>query len=256
MERGRPIAVFIAVLVAACIVAPAPSFATRPAPAKRVFLVLAPYVTWEDVTPTSTPTLWRLAGTGAVGDLNARSRTRQIGEPPSPLEGALTISAGDWAIPDFSAPAAFDATETYETDTAGVGYLRVFGSPATGAGIVYLGLPGAAKAALAKSSEAVYGTLGQGVRDAGGFTAAIGNSDAGYATGDLQYERPAAVAAMDALGKVDAGDVSRELLRESPDAPYGLATDLSAAPQSPAQIPRAAEPEQPATSKTPHAPDR
>ena len=34
------------------------------------------------------------------------------------------------------------------------------------------------------------------------------------------------IAEMDALGRVDAGDVSRDLLRSVPRAPYGVATDL------------------------------
>jgi hypothetical protein len=104
MRRLLATAAFVAALAAAWLPTP---FANAQPQTPRVVVVLAPYLTWEDVTPTSTPTLWTMAHEGAVGDINARSRTREVGEPASPLEGALTISAGSWAVRSVGAAAAY-----------------------------------------------------------------------------------------------------------------------------------------------------
>ncbi|TLM97521.1 MAG: hypothetical protein FDZ75_04335, partial [Actinobacteria bacterium] len=99
-----------ALLLATCVVGLLPTpLSAKPAPqVRRVVIVLAPYLTWEDVNATSTPTIWSLAEKGAVGNVNARSRAREAGEPATPLEGALTISAGSWAVPAPLAAAAYD----------------------------------------------------------------------------------------------------------------------------------------------------
>ncbi|HEY8452858.1 MAG: hypothetical protein FWJ70_12000 [Micromonosporaceae bacterium] len=48
---------------------------------------------WDDVDPTVTPNLWRLAGRGAIGALAVRSAHR----PTCPVDGWLTLGAGNWA---------------------------------------------------------------------------------------------------------------------------------------------------------------
>ena len=94
---------------------------------RRVVLVLVPNLRWEDITETSTPTLARLVREGAVGNINARSRTRLQGAQGSPLEGPLTISAGAWASPVPGAPAAYSVHEPYEGGTAAEAYRRTTG---------------------------------------------------------------------------------------------------------------------------------
>jgi len=92
MKRAWPIIATIAALTAACLAsAPAKAQSASPTqpPIHQVTLVLAPYLTWGDISPTSTPTLWRLAQTGALASVNARSRVRQPGQGATPLEGAL-----------------------------------------------------------------------------------------------------------------------------------------------------------------------
>lgn len=197
-------------------------------PPRRVVLVMAPYLTWEDVTATSTPELWKLAGQGAVGDINARSRDREPGEPSSPLEGALTISAGAWAIPSYSAAAAFNVDERFEVGTAAEAFRRTTGAQVGTSRIVFLGMPVNVRRNAAMSFRAELGTLGQAVEDAGGVTAAIGNSDVGYVTGEQRKVRPAALAAMNSVGLVALGDVSSRVLREDPGAPFGIETDTEA----------------------------
>jgi len=195
---------------------------------RRVIIILAPYLTWGDVTPASTPTIWGLAETGAIGDINARSRAREPGEPSSPLEGALTISAGAWAVPSYSAAAAYVVDERYEVGDAAEAFRRTTGYQVETNRIVFLGMPVTQRVNEERAFEVVLGTLGQAVEDAGGVTAAVGNSDVGYVTAEQRRVRPAALAAMNAQGLVALGDVSTRLLREDPNAPFGIETDPEA----------------------------
>ncbi|HEY8472276.1 MAG TPA: hypothetical protein VIL37_06510 [Natronosporangium sp.] len=48
---------------------------------------------WEDVDREQTPNLWRLAETGSIGSLSARSAHR----PTCPADGWVTLGAGNWA---------------------------------------------------------------------------------------------------------------------------------------------------------------
>ena len=195
--------------------------------APQVTIVLAPYLTWDQISPTTTPVLWRLAGSGAVGNVGVRVRTTEPGEPASPLEGALTMSAGDWAAPDYSAPAAFNVTEAVGPVTAAAAYRTLTGRPVGSSAIAYLGLPATVCTNADAEQGAVLGTLGSAVRGAGGTTAAVGNSDTGESTPTLAFLRPAGVVAADERGLVGLGDVSRDLLVRSPAAPYGWKTSLT-----------------------------
>lgn len=62
---------------------------------------------WEDVDPERTPNLWRLATAGAVGSLAARPARR----PACPVDGWLTLGAGNWAT---AATGATDGCVTWE----------------------------------------------------------------------------------------------------------------------------------------------
>ncbi len=224
MRRILSTLALVAALAAA--VLPTPVAYAQPQ-TRRVVIVLAPYLTWDDVTPTSTPTIWRLAQTGAIGDINARSRTREPGEPQSPLEGALTISAGSWAVPSFNAQAAYEVTERYEVGTAAEAFRRTTGDQVGANRIVFLGMPMTQRLNNERSFEVALGTLGSVVESASGQTAAIGNADVGYSTGEQRKVRPAALAAMNSDGLVALGDVSTRLLRAEPNAPFGIETDLT-----------------------------
>ncbi len=201
--------------------------ASKP-PVQHVTVVLAPYLVWEDLTPTATPTLLRLAQGGAIGAANVRGRVRGPSGVPSPTEAALCISAGAWALPPVDSLASFVATESYEgSGTAAQEYQRVFDAPLGSARIGYLGLPQVQRFNDEESTDAFVGVLGQAIADAGGLTAAIGNSDVGYPGTTLRLERPAAVVGADLEGRVNAGDVSAGLLADSAVSPYGRRTDMA-----------------------------
>jgi hypothetical protein len=193
-----------------------------------VTVVIASGLRWADIDATRTPTLYKLAGSGAVGNLNAKPRAIESWEPPSSFEGALEISAGNWVTPEFSAANAFSVGESVGASTAGAAYQRVTGISPGDAAIAFLGISPAARTASVTADDVVLGTLGQAVLAAGGSTVAVGNSDTGETTAALKYQRPAALAAMDGRGLVAYGDVSRSLLASDALAPYGLKTDLGA----------------------------
>ncbi len=198
------------------------------APSGRVVLVLAPYLSWADITEQQTPTLYRLASEGAVGDINVNNRNRSAGQD-TPDEGALTFSAGSWAAADALAPAAYSVDEYYEGGTSAEAFERMTGVTAAGHEIVFLGTPRTQRLNSAYTTlEVVVGTLGQAIVDAGGVTAAVGNSDSGYEVRGLWRSRPAAMVAMDVEGRVRVGDVSTDLLVNDPDSPFGFRTDLEA----------------------------
>ena len=199
-----------------------------PVKSSRVVLVIAPFVTWADITPQTTPHIFKAAQTGAIGDINARSRAKEDNGMPSIGEGALTISSGSWALVDSSAYSAFDATENFELGSAGDAYARIMGTKTTRTGIVYLGLPKILAANAENSFQVVPGALGSAIQQAGGSTAAIGNSDLGYATDAERTIRPAAMAAMNEDGAVEFGEVSEDMLRRDSSAPYGVRTDVDA----------------------------
>lgn len=192
--------------------------------ASVVVLVLAPYMTWEDLDSGSLPTLRSLAEDSALGNLNIRSRAPGV-TGPSLIASALMLSAGSWAIEDLEAPGAYNLDEDYETGDVAEAYRRFMGSSPDGASIAYLGFPRAQRANTFDTVDTVLGTLGQAIKDAGGSTIAVGNSDAGFATSAIGRDRPAALAAMNARGLVDFGDVSRRLLATDETGPYGLSTD-------------------------------
>jgi hypothetical protein len=78
--------------IAALLVHPAVAADRRRA--DYVIIAGAPGLRWDDLSPTGTPTLWRLASAGSVGALSVRSaRTLTC-----PSDGWLTLGAGNLAL--------------------------------------------------------------------------------------------------------------------------------------------------------------
>jgi hypothetical protein len=84
--------VAVAVAVAAGLVVRPDPTGTAPV-AEQVMLAGAVGLRWEDVDPERTPHLWELAATGSLGSLSARSAH----QPTCPVDGWLTLGAGNWA---------------------------------------------------------------------------------------------------------------------------------------------------------------
>lgn len=163
-------------------------------PAPVVAILLSPFLTYDDLSPATTPALWSLAEQGAVGSVNAM--TADPGGP-TVAGGALTLSAGRWASAAPTGPA--DASS----------------------------LP-AQRAANARSRALpALGALGEAVHAAGGRSAAVGTSDPGTSTASAPL-RPAELVACDAAGSIDFVATGNDLLVPDPQAPFGVSSDSAA----------------------------
>ncbi|PRX97236.1 hypothetical protein [Allonocardiopsis opalescens] len=123
----------------------------------HVVLIGVPGLTWEDITPEGTPTLWRTAERGAAANLSIRTVTPRT----CPMDGWLTISAGQratWRPPD--SPGCVLPTATDD------------GPGGSGATVPEFDTIAAANAGSHYGARV--GSLGQAVRDAGGRTLAVG----------------------------------------------------------------------------------
>ncbi|MBO0868749.1 MAG: hypothetical protein J2P15_09315 [Micromonosporaceae bacterium] len=111
LPRGARVRLFrLAPYLVAMLIAVASVFGlvSRPAtgaPRQRVDYVViagAAGLRWDDVNPTDTPTLWRLAQQGSIGALSVHSAR----EPTCPADGWLTLGAGNLAdASDLAGPA-------------------------------------------------------------------------------------------------------------------------------------------------------
>jgi hypothetical protein len=97
LRRLVPVLLTAAVVVsavAALVVRPAVGAPQRTAD----YVVLAGVggLRWEDVSPQTTPTLWKMAERGSIGSLAVRSAQ----QPTCPVDGWLTLGAGNYAAWD------------------------------------------------------------------------------------------------------------------------------------------------------------
>ena len=95
------------------------------APASRVVIVLAPYLSWDDISAEKTPAIWSLLPSSAVGNMNAH--TAEYDAPTWPA-GVLTLSASRWAKAPDGGP--LDAASLDRARAANAGSLSepTFGS--------------------------------------------------------------------------------------------------------------------------------
>ena len=227
----------VSVLLILCCVQVAPVFASAPhadpptllfSPTNQVVLIIAPYLTWEDIDETTTPRIYRLSIQTAIGNLNARSRVKDFDGKPSLLEGALSLSAGAWSRVDASARAPYNTYEMVEGAEGFEMYERLVGKSTGEAKIAYLGLPRMIAVNASGDFTVTPGLLGSAIENAGGVTAAIGNSDLGSRYTAEHVMRPAALIAMNENGLVRLGSVSPNLLEMDSTSPYGVRTNREA----------------------------
>jgi hypothetical protein len=223
--------VLAALLVSGCVapagVAPDATAGEPPGGARRVFVVLAPYLTWSDIMDGPMPATRQLADEGLVADMNVRSGALGAGAP-SVEKGALLLSAGASVVSDPGAMKAYSAGERVEDGTATDVYRRVFGTFPQASDVLYLGTPAQVLANQRATAVVEVGALGTAVRAAGGVTVALGSSDQGADARPELRSRPAGVAAADGAGLVDKGDVSARLIEPDVDSPFGVRTDIPA----------------------------
>ena len=187
---GGALAVATLAAPAAASAAPAPVATSAASAPHPVIVVLAPFLTFGDLSPVRTPQLWRAMQLGTVGAMNARTA-----DPgwPTVAGGALTLSASRWAIGPAGGP--IDAASLDRARSANA-------------------------TSLAPPS---LGALGTAVRAANGRAFSVGASDTDTSTAEGR-RRYAELVATDASGALDGS--AADVLLADLTAPFGLRTDL------------------------------
>nr|WP_063746842.1 hypothetical protein [Catenuloplanes japonicus] len=94
LSRFTPWLVSLAVVIGSMVaLSVRPVAAVADTDADYVVVVGVPGLRWDDLSPTETPSLWALAEHGAIGALSVRS----AGDPTCPIDGWLTLGAGNYA---------------------------------------------------------------------------------------------------------------------------------------------------------------
>ncbi|MGN6693032.1 MAG: hypothetical protein ACTHN0_02550 [Aquihabitans sp.] len=195
---------------------------TEPGPVRRVLIVTVPGLTWDQVSPETTPNLQALVDRSAIGDVSTRIGTYR----QSTTAAYLTLGAGTRSVvPDADKGVALNPDEVH----GGVAAAELVRRRTGGAvdGIAYIPVGATMEANADSPFDSKPGTLGQALADAGVHRAVIANADAaeGFPTDapppEGAYKRSAATALMDREGVVPEGNVGRDLLRLDPSAPFG-----------------------------------
>jgi len=174
-------------------------------------------VSLREVMNARAPAIQKLLSESAVGLMNTAGASAR-----TPEAAYVTISAGAHAAATSQAGEFAGAWERLEEGSAWEVFLRRTGVRASKRAILCLGLPSILNANLEKATGATPGALGEMVSQLG-RTACIGCPDAPKPRASI--ERFAPLLVMRRSGIVDEGDVSSDLLRPDPAAPFGVSTD-------------------------------
>ena len=182
---------------------------------RRVLVVSAPRLTWEQVERLRPPRLMRWLDRAAIASASVRSAKSVT----SLVDGYVTIGAGNRAAAPSSLSTEVVARNDPDVESQREVFARRTGAKASGAAFT-LSLPPIVALNDTQHYGAEPGSLGQALRAQG--VAAVGN-----ATSDLtdRTGRDVVFAAMDHDGRVRAGDVGADLLAFDPAAPAGLVLD-------------------------------
>jgi hypothetical protein len=174
-------------------------------------------VSLRDVMNARAPAIQKLLSGSAVGLMNTVGASAR-----TPEAAYVTISAGAHAAATSQAGEFAGAWERLEEGSAWEVFLRRTGVRTSKRAILCLGLPSILNANLERATGATPGALG-GMVSQLGRTACIGCPDAPKPRASI--ERFAPLLVMRRSGIVDEGDVSSDLLRPDPSAPFGVSTD-------------------------------
>ena len=223
VRRGAPLALalLVAVLLGGCGNTEEPREVGE-TPVDRVLVFSLPGVAWDDVQRYDMPNLEAFVDDAAIGDVSTR-----IGRVAARTTDAyLSMGAGTRAIaPEIDVAVALEPDERYGGIQASEILRRRLGFMPNGIGYLAIG------AAIDRNDNSPYGAdvglLGQELADAGVARAVVANADAGEGfvsddpPPDGAYARSAATMLMGDDGVVPDGVVSRSLLTDDPDAPFG-----------------------------------
>jgi hypothetical protein len=193
-------------------------------PADRLLIVSMPGVSWSEVRSGALPTLRAFADEAAIGNLATRIGRREA----TAASAYLTIGAGTRAVaPREATGVGLEPDELYHDEPAVDVVQRRLGLVPDG--VAYLAI-GAARDANDRSVYgAEVGALGDELKAAGIDRAVIANADQREGrSDDAAYGRSAVAMLMSRDGLLPAGAVSRRLLTDDADAPFGVRLDPDA----------------------------
>ena len=189
--------------------------------ARKVLVIAAPRLTWDEVQRLRPPNLLRLFGRGSVAMLSIWAN----GESTTPGEGYLTIGAGNrMASTNDRDGEVLGVDEMLSGESAAARFRRSTGRSPTEP-IVALGLGPIERLNEGRTYGAVAGTLGQALKDHGHRLAVIGNADHHP---DEPEHRHVGLAAMDRHGEISGGELGPGLLVADDAAPFGWRLDENA----------------------------
>lgn len=186
----------------------------------KVIMLIVNRVTLNDLTDSKYRNIQRLISMGGLG-----LTTINTGGDFTDMNAYVSIGAGDKLIGSALAGESYNRDEVLKDGSrASQAYQRNTGHSSGASQVFNISIANSVKANKSKYTLAVPGELGTAIHKAGLKTAVIGNSDLAP---DDPPNRLAPVIAMDEWGRVDEGNVSRDMLLNDPGFPYGRRTDYS-----------------------------
>ena len=212
-----------------------------PAPSSpKAVLIGISGITWEDLAAMEDPFLDDLISRSVIANMSVRVTNNAT-------DAYATFGAGQRMETDASAAWAFNGPEQVENGPALSLWFRRFGSAPgdkSGSGVLVPTIEHLIDLNQGRAFNAVPGLLGNELDLRGRQTAVVGNADLSLgplpsvlpSMKEMQeavppetgIHREAALAAMDSDGVVPLGNVTRSLLSEDPDSPFGIKTDPEA----------------------------
>ena len=222
---GRALVIAIAILL----LLPLPLQAQSASRAPVAVFVLAPDMGFGEIGPSATPNLDRLARLGAAGILNTRTV-----HDSSLDEAFLSIGAGNRANASFSGEIgqSIGRDELFEGATGAQVYARRTALNPQSFRMLAVNLASLQADSAMEPYDLQPGLLADLLRRANILPAAVGNADQPGGMGiPTTYHREVVGVAMDRLGRVQGGTISRSLQAPDPTSPFSVrfSADRSAA---------------------------
>jgi hypothetical protein len=218
------LAAVLAVVAVSGVAAAANPRSSTPQRARHVVLVSVPTLTWSDLADAPPPAIRKLLASSAVASLSVRT----IGPRTTIAEGYVSLGAGNRAtVRPESASSAFGPDDPFEGTTAASAFTRRTGQRARGA-VLQLEIVDITRSAARMSYGAEPGALGEALERAHRSAAVVANGDSPVLRAGVEPHREAALAVMDADGRVDGGTVDTALTTTDPAWPFGVRADEEA----------------------------
>lgn len=209
-------------LVSAAVAAPSVGEATSVhASADRVVVLAVPGLRWEHIDADVMPGLHEFAMRGSIALLSPQTAAVH----PGPDDAYATLGAGSRVVGSVHA-VAHAPHERIGSQSSAELYRANTGRPIADAELVAPGLGALRSANAGLPYHGEVGALAEALRRGGHTRMVVAAADVVHSDGEVQPQRDAALAMLDADGRVDLGATGSSVLRSDPSAPFGLTYDV------------------------------